>query len=176
MNEFHVHGDPAHVDRKICLPFPLHRIRDRESGEPSLDLHLCHDVLPVVLFEQLPFFRVVSGIVPRPPAVGLRGFARRTEVPDQSLACGQLLLVFRKPQGPACRVQSCRVSAVKTVEHRASPLRRDHRTKDFRQARKFKGRIIGMFEIFRIRQRVDDLLGNLFPACKIHYLHRLSVQ
>ena len=77
-------------------------IKDLANGEqiPALiqaalmDLMFCHNILLTVVFEQFPLCGIVPRLVPGPSPVGLRRFARDTEVPDQRLAGRQLLLIL----------------------------------------------------------------------------------
>ena len=112
----------AGADPHIVLPLTLHPLGHRETAQAVLDLHFGHNVLPVVLNEQLPLRRIMSGQVARAAAVGDRLSARRAEILDKSLAGRQLLLVLRQTECLAGGIQTCRIPAVQAVQHGAAPL------------------------------------------------------
>ena len=176
VHQFPVGCNTAGADPHIVLPLTLHPLGHRESAQAALDLHFGHNVLPVVLNEQLPLRRIMLGQVARPAAVGDRLSARRAEILDKSLAGRQLLLVLRQTECLAGGIKACRIPAVQTVQHGAAPLlERQLPPEVLAQRVPLKRRVEGVLDVGRVVQCGFQPLRQLL-ACQVKHLHRRVIQ
>ena len=116
-------------------------------------------------------------IIARPATVGLRGLAGDAEITDQGLAGVQLLLVLRDAQRPPCGLQARRIATVEAVKHCVTPLRgRQLLPHVTAQAAPFKGRIVGVFQIFGSGQRGQNIRRDRLTLRHVDYLYRATVK
>ena len=160
------------------MVFVPYTVRHGIFGEPSLNGHFSLHISDVVLFESQPLIRGVSWKVTGALTVG---FCRRTgltEIFDEFLALGQLLLF--KPKHGTDTLKGKRQTHRGSPNHGAAP---GFRVKVIPcgipqmsgQTDAFKVGIEGPFDNGIVRQCRNDLGGNLLTAGKVDQLNGIAV-
>lgn len=105
LDELAVDADATAIDGPVDEPEPMLLLAWLEPEQTAADLSLRHDILPVVLLEDVPIFRRIIRHVPRPAAILLCRSAGLAEIRDEALAPRILHLVLWQPQRLAYGVQ-----------------------------------------------------------------------
>ena len=174
-HQVHVHGHATGIDDEVRFPLLLHEVRHGESREPPLNLHLSHNILAAVFFEQLPLVGVVLGQVAGAASIGLCRGARDAEITDERLAGVELALVLSKPQGLASGIQACCVATIEAVEHGAAPLVRRQGAQKLGQAAPLKGGVVCVLDVLRGGDGLDQPRGEHLPPCQVNDLNRRTI-
>ena len=193
-----IHGDGVFHQRPVQRDAPVvdllievillpHLVRHRVIPQALLNAHLCFHIAQVVGFEGGPPVRSVCREMTR--AI----LGRNTEILDQILALGQLLLV--QPQRRSGILQGQRQAEIGRPDHRAVPARRvkvGHAgvlrngvvlvvqgvavaAQPLGQAYPFKGCVEGPLLHTLVRQRFNDRRRERFALCQVDHLHGTAV-
>ena len=132
IHEGHINGNAVVIDPAVNQPHFMFLGTWAVAYQRIADGPFRHNVLSVVLLENLPFIRGITWHIASTASVGLRGAAGNTKILDKRLASGVFLLIFRESKYLGVHPQPCRKGVIKSQYRITFPLviRNSFSTKD----------------------------------------------
>ena len=176
LSKTEVNANAAVIDMLVMNPKRLFLFINRKAGELLSDCALCFNVLPVILYIEVPAVRVMLREIAGPIAVRLRRLTRNREVPNKRSASLRLLLVLRKADDLTNSFQAARQAKLSRHNSGAAPLLgRCYAAHKRAQTSPFKRRIECCLQDFGVIQSVLELLGQALALGEVDYLNRTVV-